>query len=139
MQQQRSLKVNTYLLAPYQWLRSGAYHLIGKHHCEPIDDHQLGGYHIAMSNQLSSRQRFFCLLFPFVVGVMVALGLALIWVFSFATGQYLRQLPDYLWAAPLWHHALHLVWILLLTYILLLSFYDVLMVFRLLRQQRRSE
>lgn len=133
MQQPLSLKVTGYLIAPHEWLRIGAYRLIGKRY-----HYRLGDHHVLRAESLSLRQQLFCLLFPLGLGLVAALVLATLWAFSFSTGQYPRRLPDYLWAAPLWHHGLHFAWILLLTYTLLFSFYDVLAVFRLWRQQRGS-
>jgi hypothetical protein len=134
MQQQLSFKITGYLIAPHEWLRIWAYKLIGKRYHYRLGDHQAVGV-----EELGVRQQFFCLLFPLVAGMVAAFTLALLWVISFATGQYPRQLPDYLWVAPLWHHILHLAWILLLTYTLLFSFYDLLSALRLLRQQKRKQ
>jgi hypothetical protein len=134
MQQQLSFKVTGYLLAPHEWLRIGAYKLLGKRYHYRLGDHQA-----VEAGALSVREQFFCLLFPLAAGMVAAFGFAMLWVVSFIVGQYPRQLPEYLWAAPLWHHALHLAWILWLTYTLLFSFYDVLAAFRLARQQRSGQ
>jgi hypothetical protein len=134
MQQQLSFKITGYLLAPYEWLRVGAYKLLGKRYLYRLGDHR-----VVAAEELSIRQQLFCLLFPLVVGLVAALTLAFVWVFSFMMGHYPRRLPDYLWVAPLWHHTLHLAWILLLIYILLFSFYDVLSAFHLSRQQKSSQ
>jgi hypothetical protein len=134
MQQQLSFKITGYLIAPHEWLRIWAYKLIGKRYHYRLGDHQAVG-----TEALSVREQLFCLLFPLGAGMVAAFGFALLWVFSFSVGQYPRQLPAYLWEAPLWHHALHLAWILLLTYTLLFSFYDVLAAFRLARQQRSGQ
>jgi len=134
MQQQFSFKLTGYLLAPHEWLRIGGYKLIGKGY-----RYRLGDHRVVEAEALSVRQQLFCLLFPLVVGMLVALTLAAVWMFSFITGQYPHRLPDYLWAAPPWHHTLHLAWILLLTYTLLFSFYDLLSAFHLLRQQKSGQ
>ncbi|MFN8492411.1 MAG: hypothetical protein U0350_32720 [Caldilineaceae bacterium] len=134
MQQQQSFKFTGYLLAPHEWLRIGAYRLINKRY-----RYRLGDQRVVEAEALSVRQQLFCLLFPLVIGLITALLLAGVWAFSFIGGQYPRRLPDYLWSAPLWHHSLHLVWILLLTYTLLFSFYDVLAAFQLVRQQKSRQ
>lgn len=134
MQQQQSFKITGYLVAPHEWVRIGAYRLIGKRY-----RYRLGDHRVVEAEVLSVRQQLFCLLFPLAVGILTALLLAFVWAFSFMIGQYPRRLPDYLWVAPLWHHFLHLAWILLLTYTLLFSFYDVLAAFQLVWQQKSSE
>ncbi len=134
MQHHLSFKITGYLMAPHEWLRLGAYQLIGKR-----SQYRWGQHQAVQTEKLSARQQFFCLLFPLAIGTMTALALATLWAFSFSSGDYPRRLPDYLWAAPLWHHALHLTWMLLLTYTLLFSFYDVLAAFCLWQQQRSRQ
>lgn len=131
MQQSLSVKITNYLMTPHEWVRVAAYKLLGKRY-----QYRFGHHQIMQAESLSLRQQCFCLLFPLAIGVMIALALATLWALSWSIGDYPRRLPDYLWAAPLWHHVLHLVWVLLLAYTLLFSFYDILTAFHLWRQQR---
>ena len=130
MQQQLSFKITGYLIAPHEWLRIGAYKVIGKGY-----QYHLGDHSVLPAEELTFRQRLLCLLWPLVIGSVLAFTLAFAWFFSFAWYQYPRRLPDYIWEAHLWHHLLHLTWISLLFYTFLFSFNDVIYAYRLIRQE----
>ena len=134
MQQQSSVKLTGYLLAPHEWLRTWAYRLIGKSY-----RYHLGDQRVVSAEDLTVGQRLFCLLMPLGVGFVATLVVVALWVFSFNWVQFPLQLPDYLWQAPLWHHLLHLTWLGILAYTLLFSCFDVIFAYRLLRKQWRRQ
>lgn len=119
---------------PHEWMRIGAYKLLGKQYRYHTTKHQ-----IVCEEELTFNQQLFSLLLPLIIGTGIALIIVAVWLFSFAWVQVPRRLPDYLWQAPLWHHALHLAWIVLLAYTLISSCNDVICASRLVRQQQRHQ
>ncbi len=134
MQQQSSVKLTGYLLAPHEWLRTWAYKLIGKSY-----RYHLGDQRVVSAEELTVGQKLFCLLMPLGVGLFAVFAVAMIWGISAAWGHYPRKLPDYLWEAPLWHHLLHLTWITLLGYTVFSSCNDMILAYWLVRKNLRKQ
>lgn len=125
-------KIEGYILIPHELLHVAAYRIIGKQ-CK----YQLGTPHVTPLEERTHAQRIFCLLFPLAVmlfGVLVLFGL---WFATFFSYGYQRTIWEYLGSAPLWHHALHGGWLLLLIYSGTCAL-DVILAYRLLAQKLRQ-
>lgn len=118
-------KLEGYLLIPHELLHVLAHKLVSRR-CT----YRLGDSSVQHTEQCTTGQYLFCLLFPFLVSLPIALLPLLIWVITYGWYDYSTQLHFSL--APLWHQALFATWFLLFTYVASSCFYDIVFAARLL-------
>jgi len=118
-------KFEGYLLIPHELLHVFAHWLIGKR-CS----YRLGDNHVKHVDPCTTNQYIFCLLFPFLITLPIALVPLITWILTFIKNDYPTH--EYLAVAPFWHQSLFVLWFVLFTYVGSSCFYDIVFAVRLL-------
>lgn len=101
-------KIECEWIAAYKLLHIAAYRLIGKRY-----RHQGGLTPVQPAEALSRGQQLFCLLFPLLLILSLALTLCAVWIYTYVQFFSSIQPPAYYYTAPLWHIALQGIALLL--------------------------
>lgn len=125
---QRLIRLEGYLLIPHELLHVAAHRLIGRAYT-----YKWGDTGVDKREPCTWREDLFCLLFPLIVTLPLALALILIWSIIFLRAGY--QPGAYLTQAPLWHPLLLLFGFGLFTYALTTSLFDLILAWQMLARQ----
>lgn len=125
---QRLFQLEGYLLIPHELLHVAAHRLIGRAYA-----YEWGDAGVDKREPCTWREDLFCLLFPLMVTLPIALAPLLVWIVTFLRAGY--QPDAYLAIAPLWHPLLFLFSFGLLTYVVTTSLFDVVFAVQILLRQ----
>lgn len=118
-------KLEGYLLIPHELLHVAAHRLIGRR-CS----YRLGDSYVKHIDPCTTGEYLFCLLFPLMITMPIALIPLVVWILTFSWYGYLTN--EYLFTAPLWHQSLFVLWFVLFTYVGSSCLYDIVFAIRLL-------
>lgn len=125
-------KLEGYLLIPHEFLHVVAHKLIGKR-CS----YRVGEPFVNHLEKHTFGEQVFCLLFPMLITLPIALLPLVIWVITYFQAGYPSK--EYLYLAPLWHQALFVVWFLLFNYVASSCLFDLIKVGRLVLEKLRHQ